>query len=101
MIAPDPLGANAGANADATEGLYLYPHPLTLARDHAEAERVRLADTAAYSSMCATWGSLGGRTTLYRYGAGYFGMLSRRRGGKVSAEELSAYRAANRKGVRP
>ena len=35
--------------------VYLYPHPLTLARDHAEAERIRLADTTAYSSMCATW----------------------------------------------
>ena len=83
-----------------TEQLYLYPHPLTLARDRAEAERVRLADTAAYSEMCRTWGSLGGLTTFYRYGAGYFGMLSRRRAGKVSAEELASYRTARREGGR-
>lgn len=82
-------------------GVYLYPHPLTLARDRAEAERVRLADTAAYSEMCRTWGSLGGLTTLYRYGRDYFRLLSRRRAGKATPEELAAYRAANRKGVRP
>ena len=89
MIAPAPLGVNAEANADATEGLYLYPHPLTLARDHAEAERVRLADTAAYSEMCRTWGSLGGLTTLYRYGTPWYAALAARRWGKISAEVLA------------
>jgi hypothetical protein len=34
--------------------LYLYPHPISLARDRAEAERIRLADSTAYSPMCAT-----------------------------------------------
>jgi len=36
------------------EQIYLYPHPISLARDHAEAESIRLADSAAYSPMCAT-----------------------------------------------
>lgn len=48
------------ASASSSEEIYLYPHPLTLARDRAEAERMRLADTTAYSDMCRTWGSLGG-----------------------------------------
>lgn len=81
-------------------GVYLYPHPLSLARSRAEAERVRLADSAAYSSMCATWGRLGGLTTLYRYGADYFRLLSRRRCGKATPEELTSYRAAHREGRR-
>ncbi len=72
------------------EQLYLYPHPLTLARDHAEAERVRLADTAAYSSMCATWGRLGGLSTYYRYGPHYYRLLALRRWNKVPAEDLHA-----------
>ncbi len=75
------------------EQLYLYPHPLTLARSHAEAERVRLADTAAYSSMCKTWGRLGGLTTSYRYGPSYFSVLARRRWGKASPDELATSRA--------
>ena len=90
------MGASAPLREERAGQLYLYPHPLTLARDHAEAERIRLADTSAYSEMCRTWGSLGGLTTFYRYGAGYFGMLSRRRAGKVSAEELASYRAERR-----
>ena len=73
------------------EQLYLYPHPLTLARDRAEAERMRLADSASYSAMCATWGSLGGLTTFYRYGADYYRLLARRRWKKVSAEVLAEY----------
>ena len=76
-----------------SEQLYLYPHPLSLARDRAEAERVRLADSAAYSEMCATWGSLGGLTTFYRYGADYYRLLARKRCGKATAEELAEYRA--------
>jgi hypothetical protein len=51
---PDRIGDGARGQ------VYLYPHPLTLARDHAEAERIRLADTTAYSSMCSAWGRLGG-----------------------------------------
>ena len=65
--------------------LFLYPHPLTLARDHAEAERIRLADTAAYSSMCSTWGRLGGLTTLYRYGREHFRLLALHRWGDAAA----------------
>ena len=70
-------------------GLYLYPHPLSLARSRAEAERVRLADRAAYSEMCRTWGRLGGLTTSYRYGAAWFSALAARRWGKISAEVLA------------
>jgi hypothetical protein len=72
--------------------LYLYPHPLTLARDHAEAERIRLADTAAYSSMCATWGRLGGLTTYYRFGPSWFRLLALRRLGKIDEADLEAAR---------
>ena len=80
------------------EQLYLYPHPLTLARNRAEAERMRLADSAAYSAMCATWGSLGGLTTFYRYGADYYRLLARRRWKKVSAEVLAEYVAMKKAG---
>ena len=65
---------------------------MTLARDRAEAERVRLADSAAYSSMCATWGALGGLTTFYRYGADYYRLLAHRRWEKATAEDLAEYR---------
>lgn len=75
---------------------YLYPHPLTLARDHAEAERVRLADSAAYSSMCATWGRLGGLSTYYRYGPSYFRLLAMRRWEKITAEDLAAARPSEK-----
>ena len=85
-----------GAPARATIGTYLYPHPLTLARDRADAERVRLADSAAYSSMCVTWGSLGGLTTFYRYGADYYRLLSRRRWEKATAEDLAEYVASTK-----
>lgn len=75
-----------------SEKVYLYPHPLTLARNRAEAERIRLADTEAYSAMCATWGQLGGLSTYYRYGPGYFRLLALRRWGRISAGELRALR---------
>ncbi len=88
MAAPSEATAQASSK---TEQLYLYPHPLTLARDRAEAERMRLADSAAYSAMCATWGSLGGLTTFYRYGADYYRLLARRRWKKVGAEVLAEY----------
>jgi hypothetical protein len=65
--------------------VYLYPHPLTLARDHAEAERIRLADSAAYSSMAATWGRLGGLSTFYRYGREHFRLLALHRWGNATA----------------
>lgn len=71
------------------------PHPLSLARNHAEAERIRLADSAAYSAMCATWGSLGGLTTFYRYGADYYRLLAARRWygeAGVTAGDLEEYR---------
>jgi hypothetical protein len=83
---PDRIGD------DARGQVYLYPHPLTLARDHAEAERVRLRDSAAYSSMCATWGRLGGLTTYYRYGPSWFRLLALRRWARISPEDLEAAR---------
>ena len=70
------------------DGTYLYPHPLTLARDHAEAERIRLADTAAYSSMCATWGRLGGLTTFYRYGPEHYRRMALVRWGRLDPSSL-------------
>ena len=90
------MAAPTGTATGSTEQLYLYPHPLTLARDQAEAEaeRIRLADSAAYSSMCATWGRLGGLTTFYRYGPAYYRLMARRRWEKVTAEDLAGYVAA-------
>ena len=76
---------------------YLYPHPLTLARSHAEAERARLADSAAYSSMCATWGQLGGLTTLYRYGREHFRLLALHRWGDAAALNDLAARTMRRR----
>jgi hypothetical protein len=71
----------------AREQVYLYPHPLTLARDHAEAERIRLVD----SSMCVVWGRLGGLSTFYRYGREHFRLLSQHRWGNATAlAELAA-----------
>ncbi len=78
---------------DGTEQLYLYPHPLTLARDRAEAERIRLADSAAYSSMCRTWGRLGGLSTYYAYGSAYYRVLALVRWGKATADDLDSARA--------
>jgi hypothetical protein len=78
---------------EASRAYYLlYPHPLTLARDHAEAERIRLADSAAYSSMCATWGRLGGLTTLYRWGPSWFRLLAMGRWELISPKDLEATR---------
>jgi hypothetical protein len=72
--------------------VYVYPHPLTLARDHAEAEAIWLADSTAYSSMCATWGRLGGLTTFYRYGPSWFRLLAERRWEQISPADLEAAR---------
>jgi hypothetical protein len=83
---------DSGDGASGQE-VFLYPHPLTLARDHAEAERIRLADSAAYySSMCATWGRLGGLTTYYRYGPSWFRLLALRRWERIPPEDLEAAR---------
>lgn len=71
--------------SSAGEQPYLYPHPLTLARNRAEAERDRLADAVAYSSMCATWGQLGGLTTFYRYGREHYRRMAQRRWGRISS----------------
>ncbi len=75
---------------------YLYPHPLTLARNHAEAERIRLADSAAYSTMYATWGQLGGLSTYYRYGPAYFRLLALRRW-KITKADLASVRGFAKK----
>jgi hypothetical protein len=76
----------------ATGQVYLYPHPLTLARDHAEAKRIRLGDSAAYSSMYATWGRLGGLTTYYRCGPTWFRLLALGRWELTSPKDLEATR---------
>jgi len=80
-----------------TRQLFLYPHPLRLARDRVEAERIRLADSAAYSTMCAAWGQLGGLSTYFRYGPGYFRLLALKRWGKATTEDLDASRGSARK----
>jgi hypothetical protein len=41
--------------------------------------------------MCATWGGLGGLTTFYRYGPGYYRLLALRRWGKISDDALAEY----------
>lgn len=38
------------------------------------------------------WGSRGGRETCRRYGVVWFSMISRKRWGKITAEELTRYR---------
>jgi hypothetical protein len=79
------LGKEVAGAVVTSEQPYLYPHPLTLARYHAEAERIRLADSAAYSSMAATWGRLGGLSTFYRYGREHFRLLALHRWGNATA----------------
>ena len=86
------MGEEAAGTLVAPEQPYLYPHPPTLARDHAEAEKIRLTDTRAYSSMCATWGRLGGLTTYYRYGPSWFRLLALRRWERISPADLEAAR---------
>jgi hypothetical protein len=86
------LGKEVAGAVVTSEQPYLYPHPLTLARDHAEAEKIRLADSAAYSSMAATWGRLGGLTTYYRYGPSWYRLLALRRWERISPADLEAAR---------
>ena len=86
------LGKEVAGTVGTSEQPFLYPHPLTLACDHAEAERIRLADSEAYSSMCATWGRLGDLTTYYRYGPSWFRLLALRRWERVSPADLEAAR---------
>jgi hypothetical protein len=83
---PDIIGDGA------TGQVYPCPHPLTLARDHAEAKRIRLADSEAYSSLCATWGRLGGLTTLYRCGPAWFRLPALGRWEPISPKGLAATR---------
>ena len=46
----------------------------------------------AHAADWRRWGSRGGRTTLARYGRRYFGLLSRRRWGRITAAELADVR---------
>lgn len=63
---------------------FLYPHPLTLARNRAE-----LSDPA---SMRRAWGQLGGLSTYYRYGPSWFSLLALKRWGRITAQDLDAVR---------
>ena len=83
---PDTVGDGARGQ------VYPYPHPLTLARDHAEAERIRLADSAAYSPVRATRGRPGGLTTLYRCGPSRFGLPALGRWELISPKDPAAPR---------
>jgi hypothetical protein len=90
-LSADSVARSPRTDTEDGQRLYLYPHPLTLARNHAEAERIQLADSAAYSEMCVTWGRLGGLTTLYRYGREHFRLLALHRWGDAAAlGELAA-----------
>lgn len=60
-----------------------------------EASRVELPreeHREAHAPDWREWGSWGGRTTLARYGRRYFHFLSRRRWGRITAEELARVR---------
>jgi len=78
---------------------FRYPTPVELAGRRARVEQTRLWPAlsiqedptraeAAYSRLCSYWGTMGGLTTLRRYGKGYYRLLALRRNGKLSAEEL-------------
>jgi hypothetical protein len=45
-----------------------------------------------HESDFVRWGRRGGLETLRRYGRGYFALLGRRRWGRISPEELAAFR---------
>lgn len=57
-----------------------------------EASRVELPrdeHRRAHAGDWRAWGSRGGRQTLARYGRRYFGLLSRKRWGQITAAELA------------
>ncbi len=68
--------------------VYPCPHPLTLARAHAGAEGIRLADSAAYSPVRATRGRPVGLTTLYCCGPSWFRLLALGRWEPISPKDL-------------
>ena len=83
---PDTIGDGA------TGQVYPCPHPLTLTRDRAGAERIRLADSAAYSSVRATRARPGGPTASYRRGPSRFGPPALGRWEPTSPKGLEAPR---------
>ena len=83
---PDTVGDGARGQ------VYPYPHPLTLARDRAGAERIRLADSASYPSVGATRRRLGGLTALYRCGPSLFRLPALARWEPISPKDLAAVR---------
>ena len=83
---PDTVGDGARGQ------VYPCPHPLSLARDRAGAERIGLADSAEYSPVGAARGHLGGLTTLYRCGPFWFGLLALGRREPISLKDLEAAR---------
>ena len=81
---PDTLGDEATGQ--------VYPHPLTLACDRVGVEGIRLADSAAYSPVCAVWGGLGGLATLYRCSPSLFRLPALGRWEPISPKDLAAVR---------
>ena len=84
--------ARQRANSTEDAGVYVYPHPLSLARSRAEAERALLADREDYGELCRSWGRLGGLATFFKYGRRYYRLLAKVRWGDPSASvELAAH----------
>lgn len=65
----------------AAEQPYRYPHPLTLARRRADAERDRSAHVGE-SVAASAWGQLGGLTTFYRHGSEHYRRMALKRWGE-------------------
>lgn len=57
-------------------------------------EMAREDHRAGHASDFVRWGRRGGRETLRRYGRPWFGLLARKRWGKVGADALAGFVAA-------
>lgn len=69
-------------------------------RERIEASRVTLPSgehRRLHAEDWRRWGSLGGNTTLARYGRGWFALLSLKRWGRIPGEELAEARERLRK----